>query len=45
MSAVDISAPAQMVRSHDPDLFHAALFAPEPARERLMGLYAFDIEL
>ncbi|HSF96728.1 MAG TPA: squalene/phytoene synthase family protein [Thermohalobaculum sp.] len=45
MTAVDLSAPAEMVRSHDPDLFHAALFAPEPARARLMVLYAFDIEL
>ena len=45
MSGVDLSAPAEMVRALDPDLFHAALFATEPARERLMVLYAFDIEL
>ena len=40
-----LSAPARIVRAMDPDLFHAALFAPEPGRERLMTLYAFDIEL
>ncbi|MEL6577865.1 MAG: squalene/phytoene synthase family protein, partial [Pseudomonadota bacterium] len=40
-----LSAPAELVRRFDPDLFHAALFAPEPARERLMVLAAFDIEL
>ncbi|MEL7137954.1 MAG: squalene/phytoene synthase family protein [Pseudomonadota bacterium] len=40
-----LSAPAELVRRLDPDLFHAAIFAPEPARERLMVLAAFDIEL
>ena len=40
-----LSAPARIVRVMDPDLFHAALFAREPGRERLMVLYAFDIEL
>lgn len=45
MSMPELSAPARLVRGMDPDLFHAALFAPEPARERLMVLYAFDIEL
>jgi phytoene synthase len=40
-----LSPAATLVRQLDPDLFHAALFAPEPARERLMVLYAFDIEL
>lgn len=45
MSAPALSPCATLVRSLDPDLFHAALFAPEPARERLMVLYAFDIEL
>lgn len=40
-----LSAPARLVRQLDPDLFHAALLAPEPVRERLMVLYAFDIEL
>lgn len=45
MSPPPLSAPAELVRSHDPDLFHAALFAPEAARERLMVLYAYDIEL
>jgi len=45
MSPPPLSAPAELVQTHDPDLFHAALFAPEPARERLMVLYAYDIEL
>lgn len=40
-----LSAPARLVRQYDADLFHAALFAPEPGRERLMVLYAFDVEL
>jgi phytoene/squalene synthetase len=45
MSAPPLSPSATLVRRLDPDLFHAALFAPEPARQRLMVLYAFDIEL
>ena len=45
MTGVELSGPAETVRALDPDLFHAALFAPEPQRERLMVLYAFDIEL
>lgn len=45
MSERALSPAARLVRQLDPDLFHAALFAPEPARERLMVLYAFDIEL
>jgi phytoene synthase len=45
MSAPALSPAAALVRRLDPDLFHAALFAPEPARERLMVLYAYDIEL
>ncbi len=45
MSVPLLSPAATLVRRLDPDLFHAALFAPEPARERLMVLYAFDIEL
>lgn len=45
MSVPSLSASADMVRRLDPDLFHTALFAPEPARERLMVLYAFDIAL
>ncbi len=45
MTAPALSHCAALVRSLDPDLFHAALFAPEPARERLMVLYAYDIEL
>jgi phytoene synthase len=45
MTAPELSPVATLVRQLDPDLFHAALFAPEPARERLMVLYAYDIEL
>ncbi len=45
MSPPPLSPAALLVRRLDPDLFHAALFAPEPARQRLMLLYAFDIEL
>jgi phytoene synthase len=45
MSAPVLSPAATLVRQLDPDLFHTALFAPEPARERLMVLYAYDIEL
>ena len=36
---------ATIVRRDDPRLWKTALFAPEPARSRLMVLYAFDIEL
>ncbi len=45
MTAPPLSPAATLVRQLDPGLFHAALFAPESARERLMVLYAFDIEL
>ncbi|MDT8345500.1 MAG: squalene/phytoene synthase family protein [Thermohalobaculum sp.] len=45
MAEPALSPCAAIVRRYDPELFHAALFAPEPARERLMVLYAFDIEL
>ncbi len=45
MIAPDLSPVADLVRRLDPELFHTALFAPEPGRERLMVLYAFDIEL
>jgi phytoene synthase len=44
MRAPVLSPAATLVRQLDPDLFHAALFAPESARERLMVLYACDIE-
>lgn len=36
---------AAIVARDDPRLYKTALFAPEPARSRLMVLYAFDIEL
>ena len=45
MAEPRLSPPAEIVRRFDPELFHAALFATEPARERLMVLYAFDVEL
>ena len=34
-----------MVRRLDKDRFLTALFAPEPARSRLMALYAFNLEV
>lgn len=36
---------AGIVQRDDPHLYATALFAPEPARSRLMVLYAFDCEL
>ncbi len=39
------SACAAIVERDDPHLYATALFAPEPARSRLMVLYAFDCEL
>jgi phytoene/squalene synthetase len=45
MAEPALSAPAGAVRRFDPALFATALFAAEPARERLMVLYAADIEL
>ena len=36
---------AAIVQRDDPHLYATALFAPEPARSRLMVLYAFDCEL
>lgn len=45
MAEPALSPCAAAVRRLDPDLFATALFAPEPGRERLMVLYAFDIEL
>lgn len=45
MSEPTLSACAALVRRNDPVLFRTALFASEPARERLLTLYAFDIEL
>lgn len=45
MAEPPLSPAAALVRRLDPVQFRAALFAPEPARERLMVLAAFDIEL
>ncbi|MEM6421481.1 MAG: squalene/phytoene synthase family protein [Pseudomonadota bacterium] len=45
MAETGLSPAADLVRRLDPPLFLAALFAREPARERLMVLSAFDIEL
>ena len=39
------AACADIVQRDDPRLWKTALFAPEPARSRLMVLYAFDCEL
>ena len=36
---------AATVRKADPDRFFSALFAPEPARRRLLTLYAFNHEV
>lgn len=36
---------SRIVQRDDPHLYATALFAPEPARSRLMVLYAFDCEL
>ncbi|MFP4003888.1 MAG: phytoene/squalene synthase family protein [Alphaproteobacteria bacterium] len=36
---------AEEVRTHDPDRYFAALFAPAPVRERLLALYAFAHEV
>lgn len=40
-----LSAPGELVRRNDPDRFLATLFAPQPARETLFVLYAFNLEL
>src|SRR5215469_14672661 len=39
------SSLAALVRRHDRDRFTTALFAPEPHREDLFALYAFNYEL
>ncbi|MFK7943839.1 MAG: squalene/phytoene synthase family protein [Paracoccaceae bacterium] len=44
-SGAAIAACATIVERDDPHLYATALFAPEPARSRLMVLYAFDCEL
>ena len=33
------------VRNNDPDRFVLAMLAPEPVREALIALYAFNIEV
>ncbi len=45
MAEPALSPYAEAVRAADPDMFLAAMFTPEPLRERLMVLIAFDIEL
>lgn len=45
MAEPGLSPAGEIVRRLDPPLFLAALFAPEPARERLLVLAAYDIEL
>ncbi len=42
---MQLSYCAQMVRTHDPDRFLAALFIPAPAREALLSLLALNVEL
>ncbi|MGH7051248.1 MAG: squalene/phytoene synthase family protein [Acetobacteraceae bacterium] len=41
----NLSAPAALVRRHDPDRFLATLFAPPAVRETLFVLYAFNHEI
>lgn len=45
MSEPALSPPAALVRAGDPDRFLAAMTAPPEGRERLMALYAFNLEL
>lgn len=45
MAEPALSPAADLVRRAEPDLFYSALFAPEPLRERLLVLYAADIEI
>lgn len=45
MPSAGAEACAAIVARDDPHLHATALFAPEPARSRLMVLYAFDVEL
>lgn len=43
--AHDLPRVAEIVRRHDPDRFFSTLFAPQPGRETLWTLYAFNHEL
>ena len=45
MSEPALSPSARLVRAGDPDRFLAAMTAPAEGRERLMALYAFNLEL
>ncbi|TVQ56895.1 MAG: phytoene synthase [Rhodobacteraceae bacterium] len=45
MKEPPLSPCADLVRRGDPDRFLSALTAPEPVRERLFALYAFNLEL
>ena len=45
MAEARLSYCADQVRIGDHDRFLTALFAPEPARERLFALYAFNLEI
>lgn len=45
MSTHPLSYCADQVRRHDPDRFITALFAPPDAREDLLALYAFNLEI
>lgn len=40
-----LSAPAAILRQHDPDRFRFALFAPPERRDALFALYAFNHEV
>ncbi len=45
MATQDTNSLATLVRTHDPDRFLTALFAPPADRDALLTLYAFDREL
>jgi NADH dehydrogenase [ubiquinone] 1 alpha subcomplex assembly factor 6 len=44
-AGADTSSLADLVRRHDRDRFQTALFAPEPERDALFALYAFNYEI
>jgi len=45
MSESAASYYADQVKKGDPDRYHGALFAPRVARDRLLALYAFNLEV
>ncbi|MDD3444808.1 MAG: phytoene/squalene synthase family protein [Zavarzinia sp.] len=45
MAASEPGSPGAFVRTHDPDRFLTAMFAPPDRREALLALYAFNFEV